>query len=448
MDNSEKEETKIKQPFVEITDIDPSVNLLKLKITDGSLVIPSAGAGAADVPISSPSHIDATPYIPTVEPPKRKSSPTPRRQQVVMAISAMFVLLLIGAMLLVALLPQTRSVTIELTLRDRVQYATMVKATPAIIKTIETDVVVDAEQPATGQIMVADVAATGRVSLYNPNGSAVTLSVGTVVATVNGVEYRLTQAVTIPPVTVAVNVPNQTFSPSGGFATGTVIASPAGAKGNLPGGFGKVTIGRGVQVASQGSITGGTDRPAQAATQQDIDQLRQRLTDAAQAKAQETILGNLPQGWQVLATPSTDPKDLSITITQQPGQEASQGKFSGKATAHVTATIYNPQEVLAAAVAQEPALPYEPATDHQQSPVLQQVSNRGDQGLSVQYSRSVVAEKLVSQLDGRVVADRAALQKLMTELTSRQEITAAMLATNLVADYQGQYRVTIKINKK
>jgi hypothetical protein len=174
--------------------------------------------------------------------------------------------------------------------------------------------------------------ATGTVTFYNGQQSALTIAQGTVLAGSDGVNIATTEPATIP-----------AGNPTAGYGTVTVPAQAlqAGSIGNIAGGDVNTTLALAVFVKNNPFRGGQDERTFAVVTKEDIQQVVTRLTPRLFQSEQAALTAQLQAGEQ-LFSPSCTP---TTNTDHQPGDEATHVKVTVAETC--TAGAYNQQAVQA-----------------------------------------------------------------------------------------------------
>jgi len=178
---------------------------------------------------------------------------------------------------------------------------------------------------ATATRTVPDKAASGPVTFINRGSSSKGYGAGTVLYTVNGINYRLVDGVTVG----AGNV----FSGSAGSARGTVVADKAGPAGNVDKSVSRL-LSDSVGI-TLGPITGGTERQEKFVSQTDLDNLKKQLQDKVKAQAASQV--KYDQSSEApLPIKVTDPAcDFSKKVNE------TADTFTGTCTMSMQVAVYN-----------------------------------------------------------------------------------------------------------
>jgi hypothetical protein len=194
-------------------------------------------------------------------------------------------------------------------------------------------ITVSGEWPAFGSINRPDGVARGAVDFVNSGASARSFGAGTVIYTNQrtGVQYRLVEAVTVPP--------GGPFADKG-RARGTIQASVAGPTGNFEGINGQLlTDSLGYSI---GKVEGGTSKAVKVVSKEDRAALEKKLMDEAREKARSEISGRYDpntQGFAIIR--SAEPQ---CQFTKNVGDEAD--KFSGTCSVSESGIVYSKQGLL------------------------------------------------------------------------------------------------------
>lgn len=182
------------------------------------------------------------------------------------------------------------------------------------------------EVAASGARKVPEKAAEGPVTIQNASFGARTFAAGTVVATRNGVTYRLKSAVTVGGIGGDGRV---------GSAGGTVVADKAGPVGNSD----SFTIVAGNARFFVGKVEGGTERDEKVVQQADYDNLQKQLTEQVRSEASNNVRYN-QQVQSFLPIRQTDVKcDFNKKVGD--GVDDSAGKLTGSCQMSIEGIIYN-----------------------------------------------------------------------------------------------------------
>jgi hypothetical protein len=258
---------------------------------------------------------------------------------------------------------------------------------------------------------------------------AIYLPAGTIIASANGINYKLVQAVTIPG-------SNLSAGKSGVLDT-TVQAAQAGPVGNLPGGIGTFAFRGTVTVGSLGGVSGGTTRTVKTVTAEDIDHLKSKLQAQAAQSATDNFdrqLTSDQKRWGAVELGQAEFSNLP-----EPNSEQASGKFKGKLTLNLTATCYRPNELLKLVVTPPAAaglpLEYGTARGGDLSKDLQ-----GNFSLSYTRSLQIVGQPQIWK------GSRTEYEKLLIQLKNTPGLNFVGITGDLPQNWQGQMQVTFQLN--
>ena len=225
------------------------------------------------------------------------------------------------------------AVNLAFTLQPKLEYQYQISQQLAeqnqVLTKIEATVTLTATVKATGTLQIADGRASGSVRFLNATTSPVYLSAGTLIATLgsgaNRVSYHLTAAVNVPATNIA--------AAHAGFAEAVVQADQPGPVGNIPGGLGTFSLRGGtLQVGGLGPVTGGTNRQAAIATEQDISSAKAGLTAQLNQAVNTALDGKLPaaatsatSGWQRFTPGTFEVSSQLFAASVKPGVEITPG---------------------------------------------------------------------------------------------------------------------------
>jgi hypothetical protein len=242
----------------------------------------------------------------------------------------------------------------------------------AALQIIEASATLTATVEATDKVQIPDGRASGRVRFLSLETSPITFPAGTVVATMNGVNYALTNNVTVPSV-----------GASAGAVDAVVVADKPGVEGNLPGGIGSYMVRGAVRVQGLGAIAGGTVRSAQILSSADIARLRAQLEALANERAKPAIETSLPPGYRSFGNTETQ---LDFELPEQGAQGIAQ---TGRVVAHFRAKGYSPDSLIGKFAQPE-------VSDIMSDPEFRSL---GDE-LTLTYARKVDPGSLMAVLEG------------------------------------------------
>jgi len=327
-----------------------------------------------------------------------------------------------------------KQVTLNMAVLPQVsfQYTLTENQVTSQIKTINIPLTLEANGEATGTVELPDAKASGNVRFLNSGPTAVTLPAGTVIASANGINYKLVQAVTVP----GSNIQAGKF----GLLDTTVQADQAGPQGNLPGGIGAFLFRGGVSVAGLGAISGGTNRTVKIITAEDINRLKTKLQGQANADATASFDQKLAADQKRWGVVELGQPEFSMP---EPNSEQPSGQFKGTLTLQLSALSYRPDELLKLVIA-PPAvssglpLEYGPALG----------GNLGKDTLgnfSLSYTRTLKAGKLAQPLP-YWQGSRPEFEKYLTELKNKPGLKFVGISGDLPPDWQGQVQANFQFN--
>jgi len=326
-----------------------------------------------------------------------------------------------------------KQVTVKLTVLPEVNFQYILPATQVAqqLKPVSLPLTIEVTGEATGTVQVSDGVARGSVRFANAGTASATLPVGTVIVSVNGINYKLVQAVTVPGANFQLG--------NAGFADTQIQADQAGPAGNLPGGIGAFAFRGTVSVAGLGAVSGGTNRTVKVATVKDINRLKTRLHEQANQEATTSFDQKLTSNQKRWGAVELGEPEFAIP---EPGSEQPSGQFKGNITLQLTATCYRPDELLKL-VATPPAAPGLPL---EYSAARFQVLNKDVQGkFNLNYTRTL---QMISHIEPLLhwQGSRAEFEEYVTELKSKPGLRFIRISGDLPQDWQWQVQATFEFN--
>jgi len=291
---------------------------------------------------------------------------------------------------------------------------------------------IEAEGDANGSVQVPDVPARGNVRLFNPDLTPAYLPAGTVIATVNNVNYKLVQNVSIP----AANLSAGKF----GVADVQLQADKPGPEANIPGGLGSYALRNGLRVSGLGAITGGTSRTLKVVTPEDVERVKAKLQAQASQETTASFDQQLNPDQKRWGEVTLDQPEFSNL--PEPGSEQPSGKFKSKLTVQLRANSYNPQALITLAVAKYQAvsdgLPVEYGIPRRES-----LTSDVNGNYTLIYIRSVQTGILVKQLT-TWQGSRAEFELLLDKLRTKPGLSALKVGGELPQELTGQLVATFQ----
>jgi len=298
------------------------------------------------------------------------------------------------------------------------------------IKTISLPLTLEANGEATGTVELPDAKAKGIVRFLNSRTTTITLPAGTLIASANGISYKLVQSVTVP----GANFQAAKF----GFIDTIVQADQAGPQGNLPGGIGEFGFGT-LTVAGQGPVSGGTNRTVKVVTAEDITRLKTKLQGQANTEATASFdqkLAPEQKRWGVV-----EPGRPEFTLPE-PNSEQPSSQFKGTLILQLNALSYRPDELLKLVIAPPSVsglpLEYGPALGGE-------LGKDALSNFSLSYTRTLKAGKLAQPLSNWQ-GSRPEFEKYLTELKNKPGLKFVGISGDLPPDWQGQVQANFQFN--
>ncbi len=299
------------------------------------------------------------------------------------------------------------------------------------IKAVSMPLTLEANGEATGTVELPDVKAKGTVRFLNSRTTTITLPAGTVIASANGINYKLVQTVTVP----GANFQAAKVI----FVDATIQADLAGPQGNLPGGIGEFGFGT-LTVSGLGAVSGGTNRNVKVVTAEDITRLKTKLQGQANAEATVSFDQKLAadqKRWGVVELGQPE------FIMPEPNSEQPSGQFKGTLTFQLSALSYRPDELLKLVIA-PPSVSGLPL-EYGPSVLVGGLGKDAQGNFSLSYTRSLQVGKLAQPLSNWQ-GSRPEFEKYLTELKNKPGLKFVSISGDLPPDWQGQVQTNFQFN--
>jgi|GEM_PF-1629551 len=326
-----------------------------------------------------------------------------------------------------------KQVTINMAVLPQVsfQYTLTQSQVASQIKTVSIPLTLETNGDATGTVELPDAKASGNVRFLNSGPTAVTLPAGTVIASANGINYKLVQTVTVPGSNIQ--------AARAGFSDTVVQADQAGPQGNLPGGIGAFAFRGTVSVAGLGAVSGGTNRTVKIVTTEDISRLKTKLQGQANSEATASFDQKLAADQKRWGVVELGQPEFTLP---EPNSEQPSGQFKGTLTLQLSALSYRPDELLKLVIAPPSVsglpLEYGPAQGGELG--KDTLSN-----FSLSYTRTLKAGKLAQPLPNWQ-GSRPEFDKYLTELKNKPGLKFESISGDLPPDWQGQVQANFQFN--